>query len=273
MEKTLFFSTCWGSESIPLKEFVPKVSKAGYDGIENNFVSWDLDRINGFIDLLNTYHLKYIAQIAGISEADFKRYKSIYRKELEVLVELKPHFINSHTGADHYTFEQNAELINLASYYSKESGIPIHHEIHRGRFTYSPVVILGYIKEFPDISFVADFSHWCVVSESLLENHSTAVNEAIVRSRHIHSRIGHAQGPQIDDPLNPTWEKEMESHLSWWDSIMDLHRENNLTLGVTTEFGPPYYMPVYDKDEQVINRQWSQNVFMMDLLKRRWNLD
>jgi hypothetical protein len=44
----------------------------------------------------------------------------------------RPLFINSQTGKDYFTFEQNCRLLDLTAALEAETGIQIVHEIHRG---------------------------------------------------------------------------------------------------------------------------------------------
>jgi hypothetical protein len=44
----------------------------------------------------------------------------------------RPLFINSQTGKDYFTFEQNCRLLEVTAALAAETGIQIAHEIHRG---------------------------------------------------------------------------------------------------------------------------------------------
>jgi sugar phosphate isomerase/epimerase len=183
------------------------MKKAGYDGLEVNIVSWRDRDVMTLFELAAGYDLKIITQVAGIVENDFGEYKKRLVERLEYQMGLAPVLIICHTGSDFFSFEQNTDLIEAVESRSKSSGIKVLHETHRGRFSYSPADILKYLEAFPELRLVADFSHWCVVSESLLENHTRALDLAITRSDHIHSRVGHAQAPQVTDPRLPEWQR------------------------------------------------------------------
>jgi hypothetical protein len=116
----------------------------------------------------------------------------------------------------------------------------------------------------------ADFSHWCNVSESLLEDQQDAVNLAIARTDHIHARIGWQEGPQINDPRAPEWKDIVEVHLGWWDRIVEAHRLSGQDLTITPEFGPYPYMPTLPFTRQPVASQWDINEYMMNLLKKRY---
>jgi sugar phosphate isomerase/epimerase len=266
-----FFSPHWGYENIPVDEFIPRIKKAGYDGLEVNIVSWkDMD-VKALLELAAGHDLKLITQVAGIVENHFSAYKKRFVENLEYQMGLAPVFIICHTGSDFFSFEQNCKLIEAAETISTSHGIKVLHETHRGRFSYSPAEITKYLKEFPDLRLVADFSHWCVVSESLLENHTPALQLAIERSDHIHSRVGHAQSPQVSDPRLPEWKEELDIHLKWWDDIVSVHRSRDSYPSFTTEFGPPDYMPVNPYTKTPMADQWEINLHMKELLRERYS--
>ncbi|WP_315814817.1 hypothetical protein [Paraflavitalea speifideaquila] len=135
---------------------------------------------------------------------------------------------------------------------------------------YSAPASLHYLQGNPDLRLTLDISHWCNVSESLLEDQPATVELAISRTDHVHSRVGHAQGPQVSDPRAPEWKSAVEAHFSWWDKIVALKKEQGKTLTMLTEFGPPTYMPTVPFTNQPIADQWAINVHMMQAWKKRY---
>ena len=49
------------------------------------------------------------------------------------------------------------KIIELTAQLSKVSGIPIWHEIHRGRFSFHLKTLLRYVEKFPQLKLIADF--------------------------------------------------------------------------------------------------------------------
>lgn len=88
---------------------------------------------------------------------------------------MKPNIINSHTGRDYFSLEQNLELIDLAQ------------ETHRGRVGYSPQMTKQVFDANKNFMITADLSHWVCVTESFLENFSGILSEAIVRTKHAYA--------------------------------------------------------------------------------------
>lgn len=166
---------------------------------------------------------------------------------------------------------QNQRLIQAATVISKESGVEVAHETHRGRFSFAAHVTKTYLEEIPDLSLTMDISHWCNVHESMLTDQTDAVELALSRTRHIHARVGHPQGPQVNDPRAPEWADILAQHLKWWDSVLEYQRQkNSSSLTITMEFGPPTYMPVLPFTRQPVADQWAVNQYMLQLLKNRY---
>src|SRR5690606_10471473 len=95
----------------------------------------------------------------------------------------------------------------------------------------------------------------------------------IARSHHIHARIGHAEGPQVNDPKAPEWKKALDRQLDIWESVIKKGwKEHKGIFTVTTEFGPPDYMPTVPYTKMPLSDQWQANVFMMEAIKDRLKL-
>jgi hypothetical protein len=97
------------------------------------------------------------------------------------------------------------------------------------------------------------------------------VNLALSRTDHIHARIGHAEGPQVNDPRAPEWKNAVDAHLSWWDKVVERKRIEGTPITFLTEFGPPSYLPTLPFTNQPVANQWEINIYMMDLLRKRYN--
>src|SRR5690606_5990217 len=129
----------------------------------------------------------------------------------------KPLYINCHSGRDFYSIDQNLPFIRHTGNLSTANGVPVYHETHRGRMLFAAHVTRQYLEREPSLHLTLDISHWCNVHESMLENQDEAVRLALSRTGHIHARIGHPEGPQVNDPRAPEWETIVKKHLEWWD--------------------------------------------------------
>jgi sugar phosphate isomerase/epimerase len=269
--RLLFFCPYWGSESLGISEFCARAKSAGYDGIELSLALDDEGRRDELLRETRNQSLLLIAQHWETSRPDFSAHKLEYTRRLEWLAAARPLFINSQTGRDWFSFEQNRELLAVAADLASATELRILHETHRGKFSFAAGVTAAFLAADPALRISADFSHWCVVSESLLEDQGPSLDLAIERSDHIHARVGFAEAPQISEPRSPEHAEALAAHLGWWDRIVGLHRRRGTEfLTVTPEFGPWPYMPSLPYTRQPIADQWSLNRFMMDMLRERW---
>jgi len=220
---------------------------------------------------LKKYELLFIAQFYQSFEKDFDLHKQNYRKDLESLAAMQPLFIDSQTGKDYFSSAQNGELFKVAQQVTNETGVLIAHETHRNKALFAAHVSKALLEENPDVVITADFSHWCAVSESLLEQQEEAMQLAISRAVHIHARVGHIQSAQVSDPRAPEWHTEVNAHLQWWDAIVQNHLKQGVAVQtITPEFGPIPYMPVHPYTKTPLASQWDINVYMLHMLKERY---
>ncbi|VGO21965.1 sugar phosphate isomerase/epimerase family protein [Pontiella sulfatireligans] len=269
--KLKYFCPLWGSEELEFDRFCEKVALAGYDGVEMSLPLNDAATTDARIKAMKKHGLEFLAQHHETSRPDLAGHLDECRQRFEWLAAAKPVLINSHTGRDWFGFEHNNRVINMARQVAQETGIVIVHETHRGRFGFSAAATRRFLEEHPDLRITADFSHWCNVSESLLQDQSDAVALAISRTDHFHARVGHIEGPQVTDPRAPEWSSELNVHLGWWDRIVEAHRERGSELlTVTPEFGPFPYMSLLPYTRQPMASQWEINVHMMQLLRERY---
>lgn len=213
--KLKFICPFWGSESLSAVDFLSRVKADGYDGAEVNIPEED-----NFGNILMAEAKKNDLVIIGQqwlppANETFSQYKNRFEKNLFRLNKLNPLFINSHTGKDYYSFEENAELIVTSFKIAKESQIPIFHETHRGRFSFHASSLIPYLDRFPELALTADFSHWCNVSESMLEDQNDIIRKIIPHINYLHARIGHEQAPQVNDPRSPEWSKHLSHFLNY----------------------------------------------------------
>ncbi|MEI7523624.1 MAG: TIM barrel protein [Mariniphaga sp.] len=264
----LILAPQWGMEHLPIEDFLIKVKEAGYDGIDT-WLPEDPTERKRFIQLLEEYELKIVChqhQAKGKNITEFCRSMEYY---LNLSLECNPLLINSHSGRDYFQLSDQLRVIDAAEEFSIRNKITIAHETHRGRIGFSPYNAWELFKQRPQMKITADFSHWTCVTESYLENTTEIVDEAILRTKHVHARVGYTQGPQIPDPRLEAWQEPVDFFLSLWKRIVEnqkLQKAEFLTM--TTEFGPPPYMWIRTEDNSPVASQWEINVFMKDLIRK-----
>ncbi|KAA6441387.1 sugar phosphate isomerase/epimerase [Dyadobacter flavalbus] len=262
--------TNWGYEGTT-DSFCAAVKKEGYDGIEMWWPS-SKEKQTELFSALKKYDLE-VGYLCGSGEKDYAVHLDAFRKsinEATTQFDKKPLYINCHSGKDFFTYEQNKAFIDHTTEASSKSGIPIYHETHRGRMLFAAHVTRNFIEKNPELRLTLDVSHWCNVHESLLQDQQETVRLALSRVGHIHSRIGHEEGPQVNDPRAPEWEAAVKAHLGWWDAVVEQKVKSGGILTVLTEFGPPNYLPTLPYTNQPLADQWAINVHMMHLFRKRY---
>jgi sugar phosphate isomerase/epimerase len=264
--KIKYFCSWWGLDTLGLRPMLEKVKGAEYDGIEIGIPS-DTPQRRELRALLDEYQLDVIAHQYQAAGEVFDDYLRSFEQCIEVAASFEPVLVNSHTGRDCWTREQNLRFVEITQKAEQRFGIPILHESHRRHFLYSAPAALEYFQQAPSLMITADFAHWVCVAESLLVGHEIALEEAIRRAGHIHARVGFAEGPQVPDPFSPMWSRELEVFSSWWLQIAQRFRfEGHKCLTVTPEYGPPPYGWISLQSGEPLYDFFKMNVLMKDYL-------
>lgn len=267
----------WGSETDTIDDFIENVIDQGFNGIEIhipntiNFENALYDKIENIKKTVPDFMI-VPQQVTGVKLETPEDYLDGVLKRLEELKRFEPNFINSHTGKDHYSFSDNCRIIEAIEAFSLKNKVKVYHEIHRGRFTFHSATTLRYLEKFPQLKLVGDLSHWCVVSESMLEDQASIIKEVIPHIHHIHARVGFEQSPQVNHPFAPEWEPKLKIFLGWWQQIVNHHKTNN-NISITPEFGPFPYMPQSPFDQKPLAQQKVLNLEMKIYLQEHLKLN
>lgn len=257
------YKTLWGMTG-PLEEQIERIAAAGYAGVE--WLVPEPEEAATFRKLLEAYELDYIPMI--FTDQD---HKASFRDRLSRAAEWGPTKVNSHSAKDWMSFDQQRDFFDYALKVEQEIGVKVAHETHRSRATYSAWSTAALLREFPEMRITADFSHWVVVSESLLEDQMDFVRLAMERAIHIHARVGFRHGPQVPDPSAPEYEEELRTHVAWWDEICRLHAERGESIvTIDPEFGPPAYMHTLPHTKQPLADLWSVCLWMKDYYSKHF---
>ncbi len=268
-----YLCTYWGSEGLSAKAFLDKVLSHGYDGVEINFPD-NQHFVDEFMSELErirkTSHPAFIfiaQQVLSNEKETVAAYKERLTNRLNFLIGLKPNAINSHTGKDFFDFNSNVEILSLTEEIASKSGIPIWHEIHRGRFSFHLRTLLDYLNIFPNLKLIADLSHFCVVSESDLSDQHELLTQIYPNIQQIHARVGFEQSPQVNHPFAPEWKQHLERYTTWWKEIIELQsQQGKAQFTITPEFGPFPYMPQAPFTQSPLANQWELNTEMKTYL-------
>jgi sugar phosphate isomerase/epimerase len=263
-------ATNWGYKG-SIESYCAQVKKEGYDGIE---IWWPLEKTQqeALFAALKKYPLDLGLLVSG-DQPDFRDHLDHFKKMIGAAAHntyQRPIYINCHSGRDFFSFEENQAFIDHTMELSAQTGILILHETHRSRMLFAAPVTRHFIEKNPGLRITLDISHWTNVHNSLLDDQQATVDLALERVDHIHSRIGHPDGPQVNDPRAPEWEECVKAHLAWWDKVVAMKKKSGGRLTILTEFGPPDYMPALPYTRQPLADQWAINVYMMQMLRKRY---
>lgn len=227
--------------------FLPRAKAAGYGAIETNILEMTPDQRRELRTRLGDLGLDLVAQIftnGFVAGGDVATHVDSFRHQCDLALAMRPRLINCHSGRDAFTRDEAFDFFHRVT--AHEAGLPIAvtHELHRGRIFHAPWTATPILDAFPTLKVTADFSHWVTVCERLIDDQVPAIRTVADHCVHIHARIGHAQGPQVNDPRAPEWAAELAAHERWWDLCwLAMARRGVAEATLTPEFGPPTYQP------------------------------
>ena len=268
--KLLILCPQWGLENLTTEEFFIKVKEGGYDGVDTWLPEDPYER-KQFVRLLNQYQLKIVSHQHQAKGDDIDTFCKSLEYYLKLSLECDPLLINSHSGRDYFSLDDQLRVIDTVEDFSVKNRITVAHETHRGRIGFSPYNASELFRLRPEMKITADFSHWTCVTESYLENCSEIVAEAIKRTKHIHARVGFTQGPQIPDPRLDAWQEPVNFFLTLWKRVLEYQKSVEADFfTMTPEFGPTPYMWTKSEDNSPVASQWDINLYMKELLREAY---
>jgi len=264
--KILYTKSKWEAGKDSVSEFLKRVKSDGYDGVEIH-VEFTPEEPIAIRRAVADAGLVMIAQM-NTWGATADEHIEILERQFAGCVETQPLLINSQTGSDILSFEDNIRIHQRALELSRESGVPFTSETHRGRYTNSGPGTRQLLEAVPELHLTADFSHWFCVHESDLSNQPENVALAIRQTRHLHARVGYEEGPQVSNPFNEATMPTTKKFLALWQRVVDARRADGADcLTITPEFGPAPYMPL-DLDGQPLADAWETNLAMLNWLRQ-----
>ncbi|MDP4198550.1 MAG: TIM barrel protein [Bacteroidota bacterium] len=258
------YKSLWGMTG-PLEAQFERTKAAGYDGIES--ATQEIQNAPLFQQLLRDHEFEYISLVYTEGPDHAEDFKRLANNALE----FNPKKIVAHAGRDTMSYVKQVRFLESCLRIEEEIGIPIAHETHRRRPLFSPMNALAILRELPELRVNVDFSHWCVVTESLLEDHEQAIAIAAERSIHVHGRVGYENGPQVPDPRVPEWERCVTRHEAWWNLAIVAHRlRGEAELTFVPEYGPPSYMHTEPATGQPVANLWDVCLWSAERFRRQF---
>ncbi len=250
----------WGIEQ-SWEESFPKIKAAGYGAIENPLPApADADR---FKNLLANFGFKYIAMVFT-SGSTVEEHLDSFKTQIAASLSFNPILIISHTGQDSWDENQSQQFFEQALELETHLEIPVAHETHRGRILFNPWVTRRMLNRFPKLRLCADFSHWVVVCERMLDSEMDILKLCAARTIHVHARVGFEEGPQVPDPRAPEHLPRVEAHERWWDLIWAAQAERGQPVStLTAEYGPADYMPALPYTKMPVANLWDISLWQI----------
>jgi sugar phosphate isomerase/epimerase len=239
--KLLLFASAWAFGG--LSACRQEVERGLFDGVEG-----PPPETPALARELSSAGMPYIAEICSggsyspASSVSVEQHFEDFRCQLTRALETDALFCNCLVGSDSWPLAVAVDFFGRALEFAKNAGAELSFETHRSRPTFHPWLTAELLRALPELRLTCDFSHWCVVCERLPDDEGV-LELAIGRARHVHARVGYAQGPQVPDPRAPEYEQELLAHEGWWQRIAIAALERGQqSLTVTPEFGPDGYL-------------------------------
>jgi len=248
MQLAVFKST-WGMEGEIEQQF-ERIAAAGYAGVE--MLVPEAKSAARVRAALASTGLEAIPLILHYTED-----RATYRREAERAMEMDPRQVTSHTSGDWLSNAEAIDFLGWALELERELGVPIAHETHRSHLLATPWQTGAVLRELPELKITADYSHWVVVAERMLEDREDDIALANRHAIHVHARVGHPEGPQVNDPRSPSNAPLVKRFESWWAAIMRSRLDAGAErLTITPEYGPPPYMQTLPYSEEPVADLW-----------------
>ncbi len=238
MRIDLFRST-WGIDA-PWEVVFPSIAQQGYCGVELG-VSLDRSEQTLLVAQLAAHQLEYIAMVFTSGD-DLASHIASAKQQVEAAVACGARQITLHGWRDASNFDDGCRFVEAIIALEQQYGIAIGHETHRGRLFFNPWWTDMYLSRYPDAHICADYSHWVVVAERNLTDAEAIMERCAQHCIHLHTRVGHSQGPQVPDPSLPRYSAEVAAHEHWWQlAVTASQRAGKASFSMTPEYGPPPY--------------------------------
>ncbi|KAJ5679050.1 hypothetical protein N7462_007294 [Penicillium macrosclerotiorum] len=243
-------------------KWFPQLKSQGYIGVEVDIhgivPERDFGRLRQICDqsgleigaMLHSSWFQYVGpRPNGLKAED---HLQTYRELLYLIRPLRPVTINFQSGEDAWDLEESIKFYKGTIEVDKELGVSgrIYHETHRNRSLFTPYTTQCILEAVPQLRITADFSHWMVGLERLLdigEGDRAMIDAIIPHVSHIHARIGTTQASQCPEPLNPVFEQERECFERIWTKIIHSQFQQNgpnANITFVPEYGPFPYHPI-----------------------------
>lgn len=261
------FKTMWGFEG-DFEIACIEAKEAGFEGIEGR-APLDQEEREYWKECLKKYELAFIGEI--VTGGDFvpSRHHSVEEHINDVAIgiqnslELHPRFMNCMGGCDAWNEEDSITFFKGAMEIAESYDIEISFETHRSRSLFTPWVTQRMVERLKGMKLTLDISHWCVVSERLMNTELDTIKAIAPHVHHFHARVGYAQGAQVPHPAAPEYKEALLSHQECWEITWDAQKHKGMNIiTMTPEFGPDGYLHTLPFTNVPVADLWEINRWM-----------
>ncbi|KAJ6139787.1 hypothetical protein N7471_006273 [Penicillium samsonianum] len=259
------FRSAWGIAPGPnmdnWAQWFPELKAQGYSGVEVDIhplePSRDFPRLRELCNqtglelglMIHSSWFQYLGPRPAGTKAD--HHLQNYRSLLKSVQQLKPSTMNFQSGEDLWDVEESIKFYKGTIQIDSELGISgrVYHETHRNRSLFTPYATRRILEAVPNLRITADFSHWMVGCERVLdlsERDKVMMDAIIPHVYHIHARIGTTQASQCPEPTNPVFKEEKECFERIWKDVIRSRVKDGATTRIVfvPEYGPFPYHPI-----------------------------
>ena len=270
------FKTLWGFDGDYLKA-VDEAVADGFDGIEGP-APLDSGIRDEFAASLRENGLLYIQEICTGGDyvpdrrATVDEHLEAFEMGFAAGEELSPLFVTSMAGCDAWPEEKSIAFFRRGMVLAEAAGRVLCYETHRSRSTFNPWTTQRIVEAIPAIRLTADFSHWCVVCERLVDTELDVIKGIAGNIHHVHARVGYDQGPQVPHPAAPEYADALAAHQRWWEIIWRAQQQQGYdTTTMTPEFGPDGYLHLMPFTREPVADLREINNWMAQTERRHFN--
>ncbi len=248
--KLELYKTLWGHHG-SLADAIRECAELGWAGLEGPAPEGHAAQ-REFRAMLADAGLKYIAELCTAGSyvprrlaSPAEHLESLHRGA-DAALECQAEFLTVIGGCDAWSLKESVAFFQAAIEIAESCGLAASFETHRSRSLFHPWITRDILLQIPEMELTCDFSHWCVVCERLIDTEPEVLALCSGRARHVHARVGYAQGPQVPHPAAAEYAGALAAHEQWWRQIWEGQRARGFaTCTMTPEFGPDGYLQTH----------------------------
>jgi hypothetical protein len=187
-------------------------------------------------------------------------------------------YINAQVMTPFLIGDSALELLSGIDALSRQAGIPVYIETHRGTITQDLIRTRQFLETLPMLGLTIDYSHYVLAGElhTVSPEAEQMLQSLLPNASSIHTRISNGEQIQID-PGEAGGHPMLPHFARWWESAMRHWRNGprrpNDTFPVVIELGPPSYAITFDtsgSDPSEISDRWLQSLYLKQLVQQLW---